>query len=73
MTVLDWAILAFTFALALWGYRQGLIVGALTLVGFGARAPSSAAGSAPLLLTKGARFALRAALRGARGAAGRGR
>ena len=38
VTVLDWAILAFTFALALWGYRQGLIVGALTLVGFGAGA-----------------------------------
>jgi S1-C subfamily serine protease len=49
---LDWAILAFTFALALWGYRQGLIVGALTLAGFGAGA---FAGSriAPLLLTKG--------------------
>jgi S1-C subfamily serine protease len=52
VTVLDWAILAFTFALALWGYRQGLIVGALTLVGFGVGA---FAGSriAPLLLTKG--------------------
>ena len=52
MTVLDWAILAFTVALALWGYRQGLIVGALTLVGFGVGA---FAGSriAPLLLTKG--------------------
>ena len=36
VTVLDWAILAFTIALGLWGYRQGLIVGALTLVGFGA-------------------------------------
>ena len=50
--MLDWAILAFTFALALWGYRQGLIVGALTLVGFGAGA---FAGSriAPLLLSKG--------------------
>jgi S1-C subfamily serine protease len=32
---LDWAIIAFTLALALWGYRQGLIVGALTLGGFG--------------------------------------
>jgi S1-C subfamily serine protease len=32
---LDWAIVAFTLALALWGYRQGLIVGALTLGGFG--------------------------------------
>jgi len=52
VTVLDWAILAFTVALALWGYRQGLIVGALTLVGFGVGA---FAGSriAPLLLTKG--------------------
>jgi S1-C subfamily serine protease len=35
MTVLDWAIVAFTLALAIWGYRQGLIVGALTLIGFG--------------------------------------
>jgi S1-C subfamily serine protease len=35
VTVLDWAIVAFTLALALWGYRQGLIVGALTLAGFG--------------------------------------
>lgn len=53
MTVLDWAIIAFTIALALWGYRQGLIVGALTLVGFGTGA---FAGSriAPLLLAKGA-------------------
>ncbi len=33
--MLDWAIIAFTLALALWGYRQGLIVGALTLGGFG--------------------------------------
>jgi S1-C subfamily serine protease len=52
VTVLDWAILAFTLALALWGYRQGLIVGALTLVGFGAGA---FAGSriGPLMLAKG--------------------
>jgi S1-C subfamily serine protease len=52
VTVLDWAIIAFTVALALWGYRQGLIVGALTLVGFGAGA---FAGSrlAPLILSKG--------------------
>jgi S1-C subfamily serine protease len=35
VTVLDWAIVAFTLALGLWGYRQGLIVGALTLAGFG--------------------------------------
>jgi S1-C subfamily serine protease len=53
VTVLDWAILAFTFALALWGYRQGLIVGALTLVGFAAGAfVGSRVG--PLLLTEGA-------------------
>jgi S1-C subfamily serine protease len=53
VTVLDWAIVAFTIALALWGYRQGLIVGALTLVGFGAGA---LAGSrlAPLVLSEGA-------------------
>ena len=52
MTVLDWAIVAFTIALALWGYRQGLIVGALTLAGFGVGA---FAGSrlAPLLLSDG--------------------
>jgi S1-C subfamily serine protease len=52
VTVLDWTILAFTLSLALWGYRQGLIVGALTLAGFGAGAfLGSRVG--PLLLTKG--------------------
>jgi len=53
VSVLDWAIVAFTIALALWGYRQGLIVGALTLVGFGIGA---FAGSrlAPLVLSDGA-------------------
>jgi S1-C subfamily serine protease len=53
VTVLDWAIVAFTLALALWGYRQGLIVGVLTLFGFGAGA---LAGSrlGPLLLSEGA-------------------
>ncbi|HXR31605.1 MAG TPA: MarP family serine protease [Solirubrobacterales bacterium] len=52
MTVLDWGIVAFTLALALWGYRQGLIVGTLTLVGFGVGA---FAGSriAPLILNQG--------------------
>lgn len=52
VTVLDWAIIAFTIALGMWGYRQGLIVGALTLVGFGAGA---FAGSrlGPLLLSQG--------------------
>ena len=49
---MDCAIVAFTFALALWGYRQGLIVGALTLLGFAAGA---FAGSrlGPLLLNRG--------------------
>ena len=53
MTLLDWGIVAFTLALALWGYRQGLIVGALTLIGFGLGA---FAGSrlGPLILTQGA-------------------
>lgn len=52
MTVLDWAIVAFTLGLAAWGYRQGLIVGVLTLAGFGAGA---VAGSrvGPLLLAEG--------------------
>lgn len=52
MTFLDWGIVAFTIALALWGYRQGLIVGTLTLVGFAAGA---FAGSriGPLLLNQG--------------------
>ncbi len=52
VTVLDWAIVAFTLALGLWGYRQGLIVGALTLLGFGVGA---LAGSriGPLLLSQG--------------------
>jgi S1-C subfamily serine protease len=54
VTFLDWAIVAFTAALAIWGYRQGLIVGALTLVGFGAGAfLGSRVG--PLLLTGGSR------------------
>ena len=38
LTALDWGIVAFALALGLWGYRQGLIVGALTLLGFGAGA-----------------------------------
>ncbi len=52
MTVFDCAIVAFTFALGLWGYRQGLIVGAMTLIGFAAGA---FAGSrlGPLVLARG--------------------
>jgi S1-C subfamily serine protease len=53
MTVLDWAIVAFTLALGLWGYRQGLIVGTLTLIGFGIGAfVGSRIG--PLVLNQGA-------------------
>lgn len=53
MTVLDWGIIAFTLALGLWGYRQGLIVGTLTLVGF---AVGAFTGSrlGPLVLNQGA-------------------
>jgi S1-C subfamily serine protease len=52
VTVLDWSIVAFTLALALWGYRQGLIVGTFTLLGF---AVGAFAGSrvAPILLERG--------------------
>jgi S1-C subfamily serine protease len=52
VTVLDWAIVAFTLSLGLWGYRQGLIVGALTLIGF---AGGAFAGSrlGPLVLSQG--------------------
>lgn len=34
MTALDWIIVAFTGLMAIWGYAQGLIVGALSLAGF---------------------------------------
>ncbi|MGH2976347.1 MAG: MarP family serine protease [Solirubrobacterales bacterium] len=52
MTVLDWGIIAFTLALGLWGYRQGLIVGTLTLIGF---AVGAFVGSriGPLVLNQG--------------------
>ena len=54
MTALDWGIIAFTLALGLWGYRQGLIVGALTLGGF---AVGAILGSrlAPQVLDQGAK------------------
>jgi S1-C subfamily serine protease len=54
LTLLDWGIVAFTLALGIWGYRQGLIVGFLTLLGFFAGA---FAGSrlAPLVLSEGSR------------------
>lgn len=52
VTILDWGIVAFTLALGIWGYRQGLIVGTLTLLGFGFGA---FAGSrvGPLILNQG--------------------
>jgi len=34
VTAIDWIIVAFAASLALWGYRQGLLVGALSLAGF---------------------------------------
>jgi S1-C subfamily serine protease len=34
VTGLDWLIIAFSLAMAVWGYQQGLIVGVLSLVGF---------------------------------------
>jgi hypothetical protein len=52
VTTLDWIIVVFTVLMALWGYAQGLIVGALSLVGFAAGAfLGSRLG--PLLLAKG--------------------
>ncbi|HEY1273821.1 MAG TPA: MarP family serine protease [Thermoleophilaceae bacterium] len=67
MTSLDWIIVAFTVLMAVWGYAQGLIVGGLSLVGFGVGAlVGSRLG--PLLLEDGSHspyaplFALVAAL-----------
>ncbi|MBV9818299.1 MAG: MarP family serine protease [Solirubrobacterales bacterium] len=53
MTALDWVIVAFTALLAVYGYRQGFVVGALSLVGFvlGALVGTRLA---PLLLHRGA-------------------
>jgi S1-C subfamily serine protease len=53
VTALDWGIILFTLALGAWGYRQGLIVGVLTLLGF---AVGAFVGSriAPLVLSEGA-------------------
>jgi trypsin-like peptidase/colicin V production protein len=38
LTTLDWIIIAFTVLMAVWGYSQGLIAGALSLAGFAAGA-----------------------------------
>lgn len=50
--MLDVGILAFTLSLGLWGYKQGLIVGVLTLIGFAAGAVLGSR-LAPLLLASG--------------------
>jgi hypothetical protein len=53
VTALDWIIVVFTVLMALWGFAQGLIVGALSLGGFAAGAfIGSRLG--PLLLEEGA-------------------
>ncbi|MGH2867095.1 MAG: MarP family serine protease [Solirubrobacteraceae bacterium] len=54
MSGLDWVIVAFTALLAVYGYLQGFIVGAMSLVGF---AVGAFVGTrlAPLLLSSGAR------------------
>ena len=54
MTVLDWIIVVFTLLMAVWGYAQGLVVGALSLAGFiGGGFLGSRLG--PLLLEDGSR------------------
>jgi S1-C subfamily serine protease len=54
VTSLDWIIVAFTLLMAVWGYYQGLIAGALSLVGFVAGALLGSR-LAPLLLVHGSR------------------
>jgi S1-C subfamily serine protease len=54
VTAIDWIIVGFTLAMALWGYAQGLIVGAMSLAGFAAGAVLGAR-VAPLLLNEGAK------------------
>jgi S1-C subfamily serine protease len=52
VTGLDWIIVVFVLAFALWGFVQGLIVGALSLAGFAGGAIVGAR-VAPLLLNDG--------------------
>ena len=54
MTAIDWIIVGFTLAMAFWGYAQGLIVGAMSLLGFAAGAVLGAR-VGPLLLEEGAK------------------
>ena len=54
MEAIDWIIVAFTVLMALWGYSQGLVVGALSLAGFvGGAFLGSRIG--PLVLEEGSR------------------
>jgi S1-C subfamily serine protease len=52
VTTLDWIIVAFTLLMAVWGYTQGLVVGALSLGGFVAGAFLGSR-LAPVLLSGG--------------------
>ena len=54
MTAIDWMVVAVVVALAVWGYQQGLLVGALSLAGF---AGGAVLGSrlGPELLEEGSR------------------
>jgi S1-C subfamily serine protease len=52
LTSLDWIIIGFALFMALWGYAQGLIVGALSLAGFMGGAFLGAR-LGPLLLSEG--------------------
>jgi S1-C subfamily serine protease len=54
VTTIDWIIVLFVLVMAMWGFLQGLIVGALSLVGFAAGAVVGAR-LAPLLLADGSR------------------
>jgi S1-C subfamily serine protease len=54
VSLLDWVIVAFTCLLAVYGYLQGFIVGALSLIGFGIGAFFGVR-LAPLLLSHGDR------------------
>lgn len=66
VTALDWIIVAITLLMALWGYFQGLVAGALALLGFGAGALLGSR-LGPLLLEEGSRspYAALSALMGA--------
>jgi S1-C subfamily serine protease len=54
VTTIDWIIVLFVIVMAAWGFLQGLIVGALSMVGFAGGAIAGAR-LAPLLLSDGSR------------------